>query len=206
MTRIIPLSLCLLLAASGCAVFGKRANDTGSIPCHYRFKMLSRSEDQMRVEAAIQSVAVGTVTRAGTAAYPEYRFRVARLADLDTLHPKLMFVESASIWSRDRKQALNLKAAEVGAVFDSTDVSASAATTVTLSVKPGSRLYYKMPGGTETEITSRVDRNGQVRFPVSLREGQKFVYVRAVKDNVTRYIRVNLFTNELRDLTKREYR
>jgi hypothetical protein len=44
-----------------------------------------------------------------------------------------------------------------------------------------------------------------VTFPASIKEGQKFIYARAVKDNVTRYIRINIFSNEVRDIRRNEY-
>lgn len=192
------------LALSGCATFTRPAS-VASIPCTYHFKMLSRPEDQARVEEAIHSVALGSVIKSGTVTFPEYRFRVARLADLDTLHPKLLFSNPDTLLPSNRKQTLNLRAAGVDVSFDSTDVSATATTTVTFTVKPGSRLYFKHPGGVETDITAKADKSGKVSFPTVIKEGQKFILARAMKDNVTRYIRINIFTNEVRDITKREY-
>ena len=89
--------------------------------------------------------------------------------------------------------------------FDSTDVSASATTLVTFNVKPGSRLYYKAPGGVEVDITAKVDKKGQVVLPITVKEGQKHLYARAMKDNVTRFIRINIFDNQVQDITKRDY-
>lgn len=192
------------LTLSGCATFN-RPSGAAPIPCTYRFKMLSRPEDQARVEAAIHTVAVGTVTKSGTVSFPEYRFRVAHLADLDNLHPQLLYANPNTPLVGHRRQTLNLKAAGVDVTFDSTDVSASAATTLTFNVKPGSRLYFKHPGGVETDITAKVDKAGKVMLPTTIKEGQKYVYVRAMKDNVTRYIRINIFTNEVQDVPKRDY-
>ena len=203
-SSIFPVILAALSLA-GCASFNTRDTGIGAIPCTYRFKMLSRPEDQARVEAAIHTVAVGTVTKSGTVTFPEYRFRVARLADLDTLHPKLLYNNPGTMLSSNRKQALNPKAAGVDVTFDSTDVSASATTTITFHVKPGSRLYYKHPGDVETDITAKVGKSGKVSFPTAIKEGQKFIYARAMKDNVTRYIRINIFTSEVQDINKRDY-
>jgi hypothetical protein len=72
-------------------------------------------------------------------------------------------------------------------------------------VRPGSRLYYKQPGGVESDITAKVDKKGKVVLPVSIHEGQKYLYVRAMKDNVTRYIRINIFTNQVQDINRRDY-
>ncbi|MDR2850068.1 MAG: hypothetical protein LBW77_05970 [Verrucomicrobiota bacterium] len=189
---LLPLLIC------GCATLAPRPAPP-PIPCAYRFKLLTRPEDQDRVENAIRAAAVGSVAKSGTVTYPEYRFHVAKLADLDTLLSKLMFEGAGG------RQALNLRAAGIDFSFDSTDVSASAALTVTFQVKPGSRLYYKNPGGVETDITAKVDKNGKVAFPAAIKEGQKYIYARAVKDNVTRHIRINIFTNGVEDISPRDY-
>ncbi len=198
-------ALLAALTLGGCALPPRGDSSAMSIPCTYRFKMLSRPEDQSRVESAIRSVAVpGTLTKGGSNSYPEYRFRVARMADLDRLNPKLVFGSSSSLWHK-RNRALNMRTAGVEFTFDSTDVSASAVTTVTFNVKPGSRLYYKDSGNREIDITSKVDSSGRVVLPLTLREGQKFVYARAIKGMVTRYIRINIFTNEVKDVSAGEY-
>jgi hypothetical protein len=201
--RLLTLC-CASLLFSGCATLTQPAA-VSSIPCIYRFKMISRTEDQARIEAAIHAVAIGPITKSGTLAFPEYRFRVTRLADLDKLHPKLLYSNPDALLPSSRKQVLNLKAAGVEVILDSTDVSASAITTVTFSVKPGSRLYFKNPGGTESDITAKVDKNGKVTLPTTIKEGQKFVFARAMKDNVNRYIRINIFTSDVQDVTQRDY-
>jgi uncharacterized protein YceK len=198
---------CVLAAAalSGCGTLMNRPTGVASIPCTYRFKMVSRAEDQSRVEAAIHTVAVGSVVKGGTPSYPEYRFRVARLADLDTLHPKLLFCNSDALFASGLKQTLNVRSAGVDMTFDSTDVSASATTLITFNVKPGSRLYYKNPGGVESDITAKVDKAGKVNLPVTIKEGQKYIFARAMKDHVVRYIRINIFSSQVQDISKREY-
>ena len=200
------LTLCLAASfLSGCSTLLNRPSGIGSIPCTYRFKMLSRPEDQARVEASIHKVALGNVVKAGTVTFPEYRFRVARLADLDQLNPRLLYSNPDTFLTDNLKQTLNVRAAGVDMTFDSTDVSASARTTVTFNVKPGSRLYYKDSGGIEMDITAKVDKQGKVVLPITIKEGQKFIYARAMKDNVTRFIRINLFDNQVQDITKRDY-
>ncbi len=205
MKSLKALLLCsAALALSGCATFNR---DTGvtSIPCTYRFKTLSRPEDQARVEAAIHTVAISPVVKAGTVSYPEYRFRVARMADLDKLHPKLLYSNPGTPLASNLHQTLNVQSAGVDMTFDSTDVSGSMTATITFNVKPGSRLYYKHPGGVETDITAKVGKTGKVTFPTTITEGQKFIYARAMKDRVTRFIRINIFTNEVKDINQREY-
>ena len=204
--RALP-PLCMAAAVAltcGCASVASTPA-TPAIPVTLRFKLLTRPDDQTRVENAVRAIAAGPVTKTGTVTYPEYRFHVARFTDLDTILPDMMYAPKDSMFSSDRRQALNLRRAGVDLAFDSTDVSASATTTITFNVKPGSRLYHKNPGGVETDITAKVDKNGKVTFPAAIKEGQKYIYARAVKDNVTRYIRINIFTNDVQDIPKRDY-
>ena len=42
-------------------------------------------------------------------------------------------------------------------------------------------------------------------LPITVKEGQKHLYARAMKDNVKRFIRINIFTSQVQDITKREY-
>lgn len=209
-----PFALAAVSASmilSGCATFNRPpAPVSNPIPCTCRFKMLSRPEDQARVESAIRSVAFGTVAKSGTVSYPEYRFQVARFSDLDVLMPKLLYADVGAAGSPfmprpARKQTLNQRGSVVDFTFDSTDVTASATTIVTFDVKPGSRLYYKAPGGVESDITAKIDKKGRVRLPVHVKEEQRYLYVRATKDNVNRYIRINIFTSQTQDISKREY-
>lgn len=202
LTTLTTLALALILG--GCASITTPSTPPPAIACTLRFKMLSRPADQVRVEDNIRAVAVGPVTKSGTPAYPEYRFHVERLAHLDTLLPQLMYDSSGSIFSKQH-QALNLNSAGVAFNFDSTDVTGSAATTVTFNVKPGSRLYYKNPGEGEREITAQVDKTGKVTLPITLKSGQKSIYARAIKDNVVRYISINVFSGEVADIPARLY-
>lgn len=210
-TRLALSAIATSLLLSGCATFSRpSAQPPSPIPCTYRFKSLSRPEDQARVEAAIHAVAYGNVTKGGTVSYPEYRFRVAKLADLDALTPSLLYVDAERTGSpfmrrAPHKQTLNLRACSVDFTFDSTDVTASATTIVTFNIRPGSRLYFKNPGGVESDITAKIDKSGRVSLPVHVKDGQKYLYVRAMKDSVTRYIRINIFTNQTQDISKREY-
>ena len=189
------------LLAAGCM----STTGVGPIPCTYRFKGLNRQAEQQKVDHAIRSVASGAVVKSGTPTYPEYKFSVARLADLDRIHPLLVYRPARMRFASDLEPTLNLRNPIVDLTFDSTDVTASMEVMLTFNVSPGSRLFYKDADGAETEITSRVDAKGRASLPTTIRRNQEFIYARAVKDNVTRYIRINIFTREVSDVSKREY-
>lgn len=200
------LLLSSLILLGGCAVLENRGNTgVASVPCVYRFKMLSRPEDQSRVENIIRTAALGgMVTKTGTLSYPEYHFRVLRMSDLDKLNRDLVYPEPRFIWSSPMP-ALSVRTMGVDTTFDSTAISSAASMSFTFYVRPGSRLYYKDMNGNERDITSRVDGRGKVILPVTLRDRQHYVYIRTLKDNVTRYIKINIFTNQMQDVSRSEY-
>jgi len=203
MKKPLPLyaSLAVSLALiSGCATLNQVPAAKQPIPCAYRFKDITRLEEQARINQLILEQAVpGSVEKKGTPAYPEYHFKVARFAVLDTLHPRLLSLGLKG------SQTLNLLAPSVAMTFGSTDVKATMTVTVTFSVRPGSKLFYRDVDGKEIDISGRVGPKGKVSLPTKIRKGQEFIYARAAKDAVTRYIRINIFTNEVKDIEKREY-
>lgn len=200
----LGLLAAMLLAAAGCA--STRPSGIRQLACHYRFSDVRRAEDQQRIDAAIYAVAVGPVTRTGTPAYPEYRFTVARAADLDRIQPLLLYRQHTGwfAWSAPQ-QTLNAKPPTCEAAFESTDIAASLEVIVTFTIKPGSRLYYHDADGREVDVTPRVDAKGKVTLHTRIAKGQQFIFARAVKDNVSRYIKIDVHTQQAGDATAREY-
>jgi hypothetical protein len=198
------LLVALLFAVTGCV--SSRSPGVGQLACHYRFSDIRRAEDQQRIDAAIRSVALGAVAKTGTSSYPEYRFTVARAADLDQLQPHLLYRQSAGwrIWA-DRQQTLNVKPPTCEATFESTDIAAAMEIIVTFTIKPGSKLFYHDEGGREVDITPRVDAKGKVTLHTRIAKGQQFIYARALKDNVSRYIKIDVHSQQVGDATAREY-
>jgi hypothetical protein len=204
MKKIIPFLCIGLLLATGCAT--TQHEKIAQISCCYRFKDVRRVEDQLRIDAAIRSVAVSPPQKTGTPAYPEYRFNVARLSDLDRIQPALVYDNSSKRPWRNRQQTLNAKTPVIDAVFESTDISATMELVVVFSIKPGSKLLYINENRREVDITSRVAKNGHVTLKAHIARGQKYIYARAVKDDVSRYIKIAVHNQQVVDATAREYR
>lgn len=194
----------LLFAAVGCT--STRQSGVGQLACHYQFRDIRRAEDQQRIDAAIHSVAVGPVAKTGTPAYPEYRFTVIRAAELDRIQPYLLYRQTPRwfAWS-DPQQTLNAKPLTCEAAFESTDIAATLEIVVTFTIKPGSKLLYRDEGGREIDITPRVDAKGKVTLHTRIAKGQQFIYAHAVKDNVSRYIKIDVHSQQVNDATAREY-
>jgi len=193
----------LLLAAAGCA--STRGSRVGQISCHYRFSDVRRVEDQLRIDAAIHSVAVSPPVKTGTAAFPEYRFSVARLADLDRIQPYLIYRQPAGWFWDTPQQTLNARTPTLEASFESTDIVASMEILITFTIRPGSKLLYIDETRREVDITSRVDAAGKVTLRARIARGQPYIYARAVKDNVSRHIKIAVHSQQVADATPREY-
>lgn len=78
---------------------------------------------------------------------------------------------------------------------------------VKFSVKPGSKLFYRFEGGSEIDATPQVDPNGEVALKLQIRKGQKeeYIFARTVLDEVSRHIKINIFSQSVTDIDKAEY-
>jgi hypothetical protein len=176
-----------------------------NISCAYNFSDINRGEDQKRIDQAIRSVAVGEIAKNGTATHPEYRFVVRDLADLNKIHPAILFKNTGKDKDAGQLQTINAKNPAFTINYDSTDIVASMDTIMSFRVSPGSKLFYKPQGGAEMDITSKVDEAGVVKLQTKIRRGQEFIYARAVKDSVTRYIKINVFSQAVTDIAAKDY-
>jgi len=201
-THVCGLAVAALVLSAGCASFERPIE---KITCHYRLSDVARKEDQQRVEQAIRSVAVGPVSKTGSRANFEYHFTVRRLEDLDRIHPQILYKRPKARRRSRRCQTLNVRNPTFSITYDSTDISATMQVSVTFHVKPGSRLFYKPGSGNEMNITSRVDSSGKVVLRTKIKRGQDCILARTVQDEVSRYIRINVHTQEVTDIDEEDY-
>ena len=201
-TPICGLAAAALVFTAGCASFERPIE---KITCRVRLSDAERKEDQQRVDRAIHSVAVGPVRKTGSAANVEYHFAVRRLEDLDKIHPQILYKNPTAWRPSRRRQTLNVRTPTFSITYDSTDISATMQVSVTFHVKPGSQLFYRPQGGDEMNITSRVDSSGKVVLRTKIKRGQKYILARTVQDEVSRYIRINVHTQEVTDIGGEDY-
>jgi hypothetical protein len=187
---------------TGCATVQREVPD---IACRYQFQDVDREEDQNRVDAAIRSVAIGAVSKTGPTTAPEYRFTVARLKDLDKIHPQILYKNSKAQDPSELRQTLNARGPKFAITYDSTDISASIEVIVSFNVKPGSQLFYKDQGGSEIDVTPQVDSSGNVTLRTKIQKGQEYIFARTVLDAVTRFIRIDVYSQRVTDIDKKEY-
>ncbi len=78
--------------------------------------------------------------------------------------------------------------------------------TVKFKISPGSKLYYAAEGEYEEEVPEiHIDRFGNVEFPVTVKEGQRYIYGRTVLGGVTKCVRIYIFTGETDEIPLDEY-
>jgi len=199
---ICGLAAVALLFTAGCASFERPIE---RITCHVRLTDVKRKVDQQRVGLAIRSVAVEPVRKTGSAANTEYHFAVRRLEDLDKIHPQILYKNPTAWRASRRRQTLNVRTPTFSVTYDSTDIEATIQVSVTFRVKPGSRLFYRPQGGDEMDITSQVDSSGQVVLRTKITRGQKYILARTVQDEVSRYIKINVHTQQVTDIEQEDY-
>jgi hypothetical protein len=85
------------------------------------------------------------------------------------------------------------------------DIRAGIETTLSFKVTQGARLFYvPAPGQKEEEVT--VGADGAVSFEIRIARGQDAIYARTELGEVKKYIRVDVYTGAVTDVTEDEYR
>jgi hypothetical protein len=91
------------------------------------------------------------------------------------------------------------------ATYRTADIRAGIETTLSFQVTPGARLYYvAAPGQREQQVA--VESSGTVSFRIKIARGQDAIYARTQLGAVNRYIRVDVYSGEVTEVTEAEYR
>lgn len=205
MCRSLTVSAALLLALgylAGCATPNQPVTN---IPCRYEVLNVDREVDIDRIDRAIRSVAIDGVRKTGDSDRTIYEFRVASLSDINRIHPQILFKDAEASAPEDKGQTLSFRDAAFEITYYSAQLSASMEVIVRFDVLPDSQLFYK-ENGVEKEITSQVDEAGNVELRTKIRPDQKYIYARTVLGEVQRYIRIDVFSQEVSDIDADDYR
>ncbi len=189
----------------GCASV-QRGKEITDISCRYFFNDIDRAEDQNRIDKSIRSIAKGLVIRTGTITNPEYQFFVENLRSLDEIHPKILFKKTSKMSIEEQQQTLDSKNARFEITYYSTDITASIKVLLSFRIKPGSQLFYKDQGGSEVDITSNVNSSGEVTLRTKIKKGQEFIFARTVLNKVSRFIKIDVYTQLVTDIDEIEYK
>lgn len=78
--------------------------------------------------------------------------------------------------------------------------------TVKFKISPGSKLFYAAEGEYEEEVPDlHIDKFGNVEFPVTAKEGQRYIYARTVLGGVIKCISIYIYTGETEEIPLDEY-
>jgi len=205
------LLLALAAALGGCVTPTAPPTPLEDVQCVYRFRNVERQSERDRIgQLMIAAAREGKVVKRGTDADPTYEFVAHDLRSLDWLHGQILAM-------RDTGRGAPADARDAGArVFEARNavfqidystigIGASLQVVLRFKVTPGSKLYYKPQGDAEQDITELTDAGGNVELRTNIREGQRYLYGRTVSGQVERFIRVNVYTQQVEDIPRSEY-
>ena len=58
---------------------------------------------------------------------------------------------------------------------------------------------------TPKDVSKLVEKDGKVRLSTYIQPGERFIYARSVLGNTERYIKINVYTQEVVEIDKSEY-
>lgn len=200
-SKVLITAAVLILGVTGCKSVHREIEN---ISCQYSFADITREEDQRRIDEAISSVALEDVTKTGTDSSPTYSFTVKKFASLDKIHPQILY-KNPTAKPRNLRQTVTARNPNFTITYESADISASIEVIVRFSIKPGAHLFFKDEGGTEKDITSQVGPDGKVTLQTKIKRGQKYIFARTVLDEVTRYIKIDINSQKVSDIDRKDY-
>jgi hypothetical protein len=195
----------------GCAV-KHEMEKIEDIYCTLSFHFVEKAEEKEHIFEVIKKHA----TPQGDEALPykarqtgpdafECTFRVKNLDVLDALHTDLKFKKdpkSKEGWVRIVQESEQRFAMR----YDSAWLTGKIKVELTFRISPpGARLFYRDEEGAEHEITDKVSPEGAVKLYVKIRRNQDYFYAKIVSGQLKRFIKVNIYTQEVSEITREEY-
>jgi hypothetical protein len=89
--------------------------------------------------------------------------------------------------------------------YSTIDLFATIEVIVRFRITPGARLFIKPEGMPERDITEQVNPDGQVSVQTQVRRGQEFINARTVSGSIEKFIGINIYSQQTRDIDKEEY-
>lgn len=212
------LSLSLSIALASCLLMSscKSSASLVNVNCVYTFKDVSNEEDQQKLENAIVQVIGSEFEKSGTDKNPTYKFVVKNASQIDEIHKNISALKSGkgedNIQSKifnntsDQSSAFYMEKPEYRVTYGSLGLAAQVEVIVKFTITPGSKLWYKPQGQLEIDITDKVDAKGNVQFATKIYKNQEYILGRTTYKGAERYIQVNIFTGEVREINQNKYR
>ncbi len=195
----------------GCAVKHemKKIED---IYCTLSFHFVEKAEEKEHILDAIKKHATPQggeaqpyrVKQTGPDAF-ECTFRVKNLDVLDALHTDLKFKKDPK-GKEGWMMIVQESEPRFAMRYDSAWLTGKIKVELTFRISPpGARLFYRDEEGKEHEITDRVSSEGVVKLYVKIRRDQDYFYAKTVSGQLERFIKVNIYTQEVSEITREEY-
>ena len=172
------------------------------VNCRFKFRHADSEAVQGRIQQTIGEFAKGKIEKSGVPANTEYLFTVENMQAARELHQKLMFETS-----QNGSATVQVFNAEINLEIDYAALSLEATLELTarFKVSPGAQLFLRNPDRTERDVTELVTGNGFVTVPVKLYKGQEFIYARTRSDRVEKFMKIDVYSQDVRHITRDEY-
>ncbi|HEX8910905.1 MAG TPA: hypothetical protein VF796_01000 [Humisphaera sp.] len=174
----------------------------------YHFTNVENPADRERVYRIARSVALpDTLDPKDVPDKPDFdlRFVVPRLSALDTAHELILFVPKPGAAGDAPAQAFNPRGPAFAIGYDTVSIGAGIDVTVRFKVTPGARLFYRAQGGEPIDVTKQVSETGIATIPARINRGQEFFYAKAISGGVTKWLKINIFTQQVQEITQAEF-
>ena len=201
----ITLGICLAF----CSLFGchERPQITGhveEISCTATFKTISQADERQRIYRVVEDYAErNSIDPSDVPNGDQFtlRFKVPDMKTMDEIDAHLRFVDTNDVI----QQVMNASNATLSIDYDTITLTGGIKVSVTFKVDPGARLYYKPQGGREQDITDSVSPTGDVEYLATIAKGQDYIFARANSGGVDKYIKIDIHSGAIYQITKAEY-
>lgn len=187
-----------------------------NVNCVYTFKDVVHEEDQQKLENTISSIVGSDYEKTGSDVNPTYTFVAENAMQIDDIHNRIGNIKSGgessglsnTLFKNNASQssAFYIEKPQYSVSYGSIGLEAKVEVIVKFTITQGSKLWYKPQGQLEIDITDKVDSKGSVRFETKIYKNQEFILGRTSYKNAERFIKVNIFTGEVTEIKKNDYK
>jgi hypothetical protein len=178
------------------------------IAVSYQFTNVDKPDERERVYLIAKSVAKpDTLVPKDIPTTPnfELKFVVHRLSSLDEAHSRILFVPATGSRSGEVAQTFNPRDPKFSIRYDTLNIGGGIEVIVRFRVTPGAQLFYKPQGGALVDITHQVGETGNVAVATRINRGQEYFYAKAISGGVTKWMKINIFSQQVQEITQSEF-
>ena len=206
-TLLLILSLASAGALPGC--FHKTpAESLPRLQCEIHFEKIE-PEDRERVDRLMRYAAYNRPEKKGKAATPTYHFEAKSFDALDRMHALLVHKPEGFPnnfkGERTPRRIYTVSRPTLELTYSTASLTAAIDISVSFTISPGSKLFYKPQDLPEQDVTEHVNRKGKAKIPVKIHPGQRHIYCRVDRQGVEKFIRIDIYTQRVEEIRPSEY-